>query len=787
MMEPAPDAPLSSRALRRRPAPWLLALLAYIVLAAAVLAPSIRPGRTVVPLDILDVVPPYVSAQRPHNPLPSDAAFQFYPWYRFLGQELRAGNTPAWNPLILAGVPVAPNGFVTTEYPPYWFVRWLQPTDAYNLYVLFHLVVGAMGLYAFSRVLGVRPLLAWVAGAMGFSALMWVHLSLHLVHLSGMVWIGFVLAAVHRTVVRPSAAGAAAIAVTFGLSWLGAGTQFSYFGTLAVLGYGLLVLLTHRRDGLLRPAAGLAAGFALGALIAAPLVIPSLRATDDILRRAEPEASVTTTHLESLDLVRLVLPDGRGTNVDDGPQYRPPASPEYAVDVPFVGVAALVLSVGGIAAADWRRRIPLVIALVVVFALAFLAWPNSLAYAVVPGYNRFRVSARWAAVLPAFVIPLAAIGLAAVCRGHRTARIATLAAAGAAVLTVLIYVGVALVDADAPRGFLVGRGLVALLSALGVAAAVLVVVRVPRLALALTLVVVLGEAAFHTTRWYGQIRERGSLPEVPVAKAAQRQGGRIIRLAKEYTQLPGFPADVPMAYGLADAQGWAVIFPRDIDRYLRTIDDYGNFALAYNTAPPIVRPERLESPLLDALDVRTVVSDGTQPVPADYRLLDAGPPAVYARPSPGPAVVVPTAVPATEAAMWRAIRRPTWEPTKTSAVVGLRGRVDGGRGRVRRISGDSDSDRWSVDAPDGGLLRVSARYAEGWEARIDGRRTPVLRADGIFRSVVVPPGRHNVAFSYRNPPQDQGRRMALLGLIGCGALVAAPAVRRRVAARSASA
>ena len=41
----------------------------------------------------------------------------------------------------------------------------------------------------------------------------------------------------------------------------------------------------------------------------------------------------------------------------------------------------------------------------------------------------------------------------------------------------------------------------------------------------------------------------------------------------------------------------------------------------------------------------------------------------------------------------------------------------------------------------------------------------VLRADGVFRGVVVPPGRHDVRFSYRNADEMRGR------LLGTGALV----------------
>jgi hypothetical protein len=48
----------------------------------------------------------------------------------------------------------------------------------------------------------------------------------------------------------------------------------------------------------------------------------------------------------------------------------------------------------------------------------------------------------------------------------------------------------------------------------------------------------------------------------------------------------------------------------------------------------------------------------------------------------------------------------------------------------------------------------------------------VYRADGIFRGVVVPPGRHDVRFSYRNPDETRGRIVAVAALAALVALAA---------------
>ena len=65
-----------------------------------------------------------------------------------------------------------------------------------------------------------------------------------------------------------------------------------------------------------------------------------------------------------------------------------------------------------------------------------------------------------------------------------------------------------------------------------------------------------------------------------------------------------------------------------------------------------------------------------------------------------------------------------------------------------------------------GLLVLTDNYASGWEARVDGRLTPVYVADHAFRAVFVPAGAHQVEFEYNPLSFKLGLAVSLLTAAG---------------------
>jgi hypothetical protein len=212
------------------------------------------------------------------------------------------------------------------------------------------------------------------------------------------------------------------------------------------------------------------------------------------------------------------------------------------------------------------------------------------------------------------------------------------------------------------------------------------------------------------------------------------------------------------------------------------VDDYGLYAVLDSLAPPLADPNQVQSPLLTALNARTVVSsvaiDGHGLSPAGVE------PFTYTRPALGDAWLVPHASASTDAAMWAGIARPDWAPDSVAYVHGLARDVSGNGGTVRGGRRGTDGERWTVDSGQGGFLVVSAGYDPGWGATVDGRHTQVFETDGMLRGVSVSPGHHVVDFHFTNPDEKRGRLITLIAAIVVVGLAVAP--RRAVTGRSGS-
>ena len=91
-----------------------------------------------------------------------------------------------------------------------------------------------------------------------------------------------------------------------------------------------------------------------------------------------------------------------------------------------------------------------------------------------------------------------------------------------------------------------------------------------------------------------------------------------------------------------------------------------------------------------------------------------------------------------------------------------------------RIEGDSEGEA---------LLVVNDAWWPGWEARIDGRRVEILRADTAVRAIRWPAGRHTLEMRYAPPELRVGIAVSVLGVLAL-AVVSVVALRGRGGSRT---
>ncbi len=83
-----------------------------------------------------------------------DLFTRYFPWKTFLGESIRSGSVPLWNPHIFSGMPFIADVQKGAFYPLGVFYLIFKFTDAYKLYLLIHYCILSFGLFKLLRTLG---------------------------------------------------------------------------------------------------------------------------------------------------------------------------------------------------------------------------------------------------------------------------------------------------------------------------------------------------------------------------------------------------------------------------------------------------------------------------------------------------------------------------------------------------------------------------------------------------------------------------------------------------------
>jgi hypothetical protein len=187
------------------------------------------------------------------------------------------------------------------------------------------------------------------------------------------------------------------------------------------------------------------------------------------------------------------------------------------------------------------------------------------------------------------------------------------------------------------------------------------------------------------------------------------------------------------------------------------------------------------APLYNLLGVKYVLADKARP-PGDERFV----PVYTANPLidvylntaalPRALLVYRTQVVPDHAAAWEAIHAPDFDPTQT--VVLEQAQIANYELRItnyelRITNGDLQFARYgpnevelTAQTPVSGYLVLSDVYYPGWRATVDGVPARVLRADYVFRAVLLPPGEHTVNLKFAPEAWHLGLAVSVVVWVG---------------------
>lgn len=732
-----------------------------------------------------------------------DQAANYYPWAVLTDNSLREhGELPLWDPQSFAGHPLYANAQTGLAYPPRLVLAELvSPAWNHDLYVMFHMWLGGLAMFALLKEFGARyagALLSGVAWAFSSFSAFWIQLENFAVILA---LLPLIVLCIHRWHARRSWRALAVGGLLLGVVFIGGSPDISIpcyvlaFAYTACLSVTRLVAewsqLAIRRRLVIAAAPGVLGIIALA--VAAVALLPFLALQSRYAR--EP-----FTLAENLKLGNVAPGDFLHTFV---PVKLPLVSSSTAV---FVGSIAGLLAI-----VAFFRRHPgaglgrgIVIFMILFFSVRPFQW---LVYNAVPKLNFVGGLGRTLFVWVFAVAILAGLGLDAVVAAVRRRN-----RAGTA-------------DPAAPDPFAASapRGDDRLPWERWSAGLRRRLAPVRRAAPAVVAMACVGVTATQLIVYMRDAnppfppRSRSHLfPDTPAITAVREVIGpkpgreRVLPFTGPTGGPPvtvPLPWATPLALDLPSAGGYEGSLPKDTADLWRLVTGESLAAVRRNPVryafgPYFDRDTRMD--LLGRVGVAAVLTEPNASFSADqlqtgrlretYRGSDGVVFEVLDRPTRAFLVDRTVHVEETDQALRRFVSA-DFDPRREVILEGAgnaRDRSPATTGSAGAVAGQV---RWRTDSPNEVRLEVRSdkpawlvvldSWDPGWSASVDGQGTDIVRADYNFRAVRVPAGTSTVRMSYRPPGLVVGTAVSGLTVALIVAVLVVPPLRRFARRRSA--
>lgn len=345
----------------------------------------------------------------------TDLASYFIFVREFGFRELSQGNLALWNPYTFSGTPFFGGFQSALLYPPNWIYLLLPLGAAINLEVAAHLfLLGAFTLLWAREHSGtwMGGLIAALIAMLGGANYLHVYGG-HLGMLDATAWMPLLFIAVDRIILRPSLASAWIGTLAIAMQIHAGHPQTVYATALAASAYFVLQLWRspNKKQSCLWALSIYPAALALGAW---QLIAAFAASAESTRGGALSYAESASFSLPWINLITLIAPWFLGKNLISEPFANGVYVGEYYMweMVTYVGVAGVFLAAVGLIQSRGRYRfvVGALAALFLFLALGENTPLHRLLYFVLPGFDRFRGSCKFASQATMFIAMLAALG-----------------------------------------------------------------------------------------------------------------------------------------------------------------------------------------------------------------------------------------------------------------------------------------------------------------------------------------------------------------------------------------
>ncbi len=782
------------------------AILWLCLLPLVLVGPALLPGSRFLPLAPVALEP--LASENPSAAalawrgvdfLGSDALFPMLSDAQQMRAALQRGELPLWDPKIGLGAPLFAQTMFGALYPPHWLAFLFEPDVALGWIALIDLVLAGLGIFLFTRRLGVSFGAALV-GAAVFQTAGFASANLHdLMKVEAGLWLPWTLLAIERVQAGEKRA-LVLLASSVALSFLAGFVPIAIFCSVAAAAYALVRALSRPGGGLRlwRCGAGLLIGIAIAAIQLVPMAEARAQSTRSV--REDPRAAVDGLPLGAN--LTLVAPElfGRADEAVFAPcnsaawWLARASEKELAFNANllewnlFAGSLALALAAAALFA---RPRAALFPAGLAVVSLAFAqGWPVLDWLRVLPGLDLGSPARAGVLAWTAWAW-LAAIGADALLQRERRVVAAAWTCGAFLILGLLLAFAVEpaqwvaqlpqrlaerfevtrqvvdnLLSAQellraAERVCAAGRTLIgfatlALLCTLGF----LLTPRAPRWAPGwLSLFLVAGaEGTFYARVHLAPRAIESSVWPQSASMDALREAagdGRVLRLDESESGVSEVldlaRPNLPQAYGIADLSPYVVFTPRRAVELWSRVD---RRALWRNGTSRISDPALLDHPVLDVLRVTALLSRHPLKHPRLVALLEREGFCVYRRTGvPARARIVNSSLRApTERGVVDALATRLSDPARQTVLPPSAAEWECAAaapgGTVQIVASRAQSVSIDTRGTARGWLVLADAWYPGWRARLDGREVEIVAVDHALRGVALDAGDHTLEFEY---------------------------------------